>query len=148
MIKIELERKEGFAFIAKDANGHILKTDTSDDTGGTNFGFRPMQLLLAALGSCSGIDAISIMEKQRQTIDTFNISVAGEREEGVIPSLWKSITVTFRLSGNIDPEKARKACDLSMQKYCSVAETLRRSGTSLHWDVIVVRHPERSRGIS
>ena len=137
MNKIELERQGGFSFIATDANGHLLQTDTSHDDGGSNAGYRPMQLLLAALGSCSGIDAISILEKQRQSVGKFNISVTGVREEGVIPSLWKSITVTFRLAGKIDIVKARKACDLSMQKYCSVAETLRRAGTSLEWKVIV-----------
>ena len=138
MIKVVLERKEGdYGFEASDANGHVLRTDTSTETGGTNFGYRPMQLLLAALGSCSAIDAVSILKKQKQEIHKFQIIVEGEREPDVIPSLWKSITISFMLEGNIDPQKAQKACDLSMQKYCSVAETLRRSGTSLKWMVTV-----------
>ena len=56
MLKIELERKKGdYGFEATDQNGHILSIDTSNETGGNNFGYRPMQLLLAALGSCSAI---------------------------------------------------------------------------------------------
>jgi putative redox protein len=45
--------------------------------------------------------------------------------------------VEFQLSGLIDEEKARKACALSIDKYCSVAETLRRAGAAISWTVTV-----------
>jgi putative redox protein len=66
------------------------------------------------------------------------MSIEGEREAGVEPSLWQDVTIIFELKGNIDPSKARRACELSMEKYCSVAETLRRAGCDLKWDVKVV----------
>jgi putative redox protein len=138
MIKIELERVEGdFGFEAKDANGHTVRLDTSPDGGGTNFGVRPMQMLLMGLGGCSGIDIVNILKKQRQTIEGFNMKIEGEREAGKEPSIWKNVTIVFELTGNIDPDKARRACELSMDKYCSVAETLRRAGGELKWDVRV-----------
>ena len=138
MIKIELERVEGeYGFEAKDANGHIVRLDTSPDNGGTNFGVRPMQMLLMGLGGCSGIDIVSILKKQRQTIDGFNMKIEGEREPGKEPSIWKNVTIIFELTGNIDPDKAKRACELSMDKYCSVAETLRRAGGELKWEVRV-----------
>jgi putative redox protein len=138
MIKIELERVEGdFGFEAKDANGHTVRLDTSPDGGGTNFGVRPMQMLLMGLGGCSGIDIVNILKKQRQTIEGFNMKIEGEREAGKEPSIWKNVTIVFELTGNIDPDKARRACELSMDKYCSVAETLRRAGGELKWEVRV-----------
>ena len=138
MIKIELERVEGdFGFEAKDANGHTVRLDTSPEGGGTNFGVRPMQMLLMGLGGCSGIDIVNILKKQRQTIDGFNMKIEGEREAGKEPSIWKNVTIVFELTGNIDPDKARRACELSMDKYCSVAETLRRAGGELKWEVRV-----------
>ncbi len=138
MIKIELERVEGdFGFEAKDANGHTVRLDTSPEGGGTNFGVRPMQMLLMGLGGCSGIDIVNILKKQRQTIDGFNMKIEGEREAGKEPSIWKNMTIVFELTGNIDPDKARRACELSMDKYCSVAETLRRAGGELKWEVRV-----------
>jgi putative redox protein len=138
MIKIELERVEGeYGFEAKDSNGHIVRLDTSPDNGGTNFGVRPMQMLLMGLGGCSGIDIVSILKKQRQTIDGFNMKIEGEREAGKEPSIWKNVTIIFELTGNIDPDKAKRACELSMDKYCSVAETLRRAGGDLKWEVRV-----------
>ena len=138
MATIEINRAAGdFGFEAKDANGHTIKLDTSDETGGMNFGFRPMQSLLAALGGCSGIDIVSILKKQRLTIEGFSMKIQGQREKGKEPSLWESVHIDFELKGNLAQEKAERACALSINKYCSVAETLRRSGTKITWDVIV-----------
>lgn len=136
MIKVELERvNDAFGFEARDANGHTIRIDTSPETGGTNFGVRPMQLLMMGLGGCSGIDILSILKKQRQEVTGFNIRLEGERQPGVEPSLWKNITVVFELQGKVDRDKAEKACALSIDKYCSVAETLRRAGTEISWKV-------------
>ncbi len=138
MTKIILERKEGpFGFEAKDEMGHLLQTDTSRENGGTDFGFRPMQLLLVGLGSCSAIDMVSILVKQRQEISHFRMEIGGEREKDVVPSLWKTVHVLFHLTGNIDVKKAEKAATLSIEKYCSVAETLRRGGATITWSVTV-----------
>lgn len=135
MNRVEMERIEGdYGFAVIDAKGHKLHTDSSEESGGTNFGFRPMQLLLSGLGTCSAIDMIAILKKQKQKIDSFKIIVEGEREQNKIPSLWESINVIFQLSG-VDREKAEKAAFLSMEKYCSVAETLRRSGTKITWKI-------------
>lgn len=135
---IELNRVEGdFGFEAKDVKGHTLRLDTSTETGGTNFGVRPMQSLLMGLGGCSAIDIISILKKQRFIIDNFSIKITGEREKGKEPSLWESAHIIFKLKGNMDFEKAERACALSINKYCSVAETLRRSGTKITWQVFV-----------
>jgi putative redox protein len=138
MVKVELERvNEAFGFEAKDANGHTLKIDTSPETGGENFGVRPMQLLLMGLGGCSGIDVLSILKKQRQTVTGFHMYIEGEREKGSDPSLWKTIDIVFELKGKIDKDKAEKACSLSMEKYCSVSETLRKAGANISWKVII-----------
>jgi len=136
MIKIDIKRVNGdYGFEAKDSNGHIVRMDTSPETGGENFGNRPMQLLLIALGGCSGIDIISILRKQRQDVQGFGAHIEGDRQAGVEPSLWQHVNLVFSLTGTIDPEKARRACELSMNKYCSVAETLRLAGCDLKWEV-------------
>jgi putative redox protein len=139
MINIELTRVHGdFGFEARDANGHTVKLDSSPETGGDNFGVRPMQNLLMSLGGCSGIDIVSILKKQRMQIDGFNMYIEGEREQGKEPSLWKTINIVFELKGAIDIEKAKRACELSIDKYCSVAATLRAAGATIKWEVRVV----------
>jgi putative redox protein len=138
MIEINLQRVSGdFGFEGKDANGHTVHMDTSDESGGSNFGVRPMQMLLMGLGGCSAIDIVMILKKQRQTIEDFSIKITGEREAGKEPSLWANAKIIFYLKGDIDKEKAYRACELSMNKYCSVAETLKRGGTILTWEVVV-----------
>lgn len=144
MVKIELSRAEGdFGFEAKDAFGHVVKIDSNPESGGVNFGVRPMQLLLMGLGGCSGIDIVSILKKQRQTVEGFDMKIEGERETGAEPSLWKTVHIIFELKGNIDIDKAKRACALSIDKYCSVAETIRRAGCEITWDVRVLESVAR-----
>jgi putative redox protein len=138
MVTIELERVHGdYGFEAKDANGHTVKIDTSPETGGEDFGARPMQMLLMALAGCSGIDVISILKKQRQDVKGYKMVVKGERESGKEPSLWKDIWVEFHIYGDVNEDKAYRAAELSMDKYCSVAATLRAAGANIQWTVQV-----------
>ncbi len=142
MISINLKRVAGdYGFEATDAQGQVVKLDNSPDGGGIDFGVRPMQLLLMGLGGCSGIDIVSILKKQRQHIEDFSMHIEGEREADKEPSLWKNIVIVFSLKGEIDPGKAYRACSLSMEKYCSVAETLRVAGASIEWKLIVNDEP-------
>lgn len=143
MINIELTRVHGdFGFEARDANGHTVRLDSSPESGGENFGVRPMQILLMGLGGCSGIDIVSILKKQRQQVDGFNMFIEGEREHGKEPSLWETVNIVFELTGNIDIEKAKRACELSMDKYCSVASTLKAAGCKIKWEVRVVGYKQ------
>ena len=138
MIHIEVNRVNGdFGFEAKDASGHIARMDSNPESGGENFGIRPMQMLLMGLGGCSGIDIVSILKKQRQTVEGFRMLIDGEREGGKEPSLWANIHIVFELKGTIDPDKAKKACELSMDKYCSVAATLKEAHSRITWEVKV-----------
>jgi putative redox protein len=138
MTHVEVNRVHGdFGFEGQDAFGHSVTLDTSPETGGVNFGVRPMQMLLLAFGGCSGIDVVSILKKQRQTITGFRMLIDGERQKGKEPSLWEYVKITFELKGTIDPEKARRACELSIDKYCSVAATLRGAGCRIDWEVKV-----------
>ena len=138
MIEINVNRKKGdFGFEAVDTNGHTIKMDTSPESGGVGYGIRPMQVLLMGMGGCSGIDIVMILKKQRQNVEDFSMKIEGERESRKEPSLWQNVKIIFELTGDIDADKAERACELSMKKYCSVAETLRRGGTNLSWEVRV-----------
>lgn len=138
MARIEIKRTDdAYAFEARDTNNHSFSMDAAESFGGHNSGIRPMQTLLAGLGGCSGVDIVSILQKQRQNITGFHMVIDGEREDGKEPSLWKHIHIQFQFSGEVDPDKARKACELSLDKYCSVAATLRAAGCTIEWDVVI-----------
>jgi len=138
MTTVELSRIHGdYGFEATDTYGHSVRMDTSPDHGGDNFGVRPMQMLLMGLAGCSAIDVISILKKQRQEVRDYKMLVKGEREAGKEPSLWKDIELEFHIYGDVDEDKAKRAVELSMEKYCSVSATLTRSGTNLTWNTFV-----------
>jgi putative redox protein len=126
-----------YGFTVTDSQNHSVFIDTTVEQGGKGEGLRPMQTVLAALCGCSGVDMVSILKKQRQNHTGIKIFVDGEREVGKEPSLWKEIRVRFELTGEVEPSKAYRAAELSITKYCSVAETLRRAGADITFSVIV-----------
>jgi putative redox protein len=126
-----------YGMTVTDAKGHTIKIDIPADQGGHGNGFRPMQTMLAALCGCSSVDVVSILKKQRQPLEDLVIKVDGERQHGVEPALWEKIHLLFQLKGDVDPAIANRAVQLSMEKYCSVAETLRRAGAEITWEVMV-----------
>lgn len=137
-VTVKLKRVNGdYGFDTINENGTVVKMDTNPDMGGLEYGARPMQVLLNALAGCSSIDVISILKKQRQEITDFNVTVTGEREQGVEPSLWKNIDIVFEISGRVDEDKAKRAVDISMNKYCSVAITLVKAGATINSQVVI-----------
>ena len=124
-----------FGMDIQDADGHVMRMDIPVEQGGSGSGFRPMQSMLAALCGCSSVDVISILEKQRQVLKGLKIETDGSREEGKEPSLWKEIQIVFKLEGEVEASKAKRAVDLSLEKYCSVAETLRRAGATITYSI-------------
>ena len=111
--------------------------DSSPESGGQNYGVRPMQMLLMGLGGCSAIDVIMILKKQRQDVRDYKMIIKGDREVGKEPSLWKTITIEFHIYGNVNEDKAKKAVELSLNKYCSVAATLTGSGTTITTETFI-----------
>ena len=72
-----------------------------------------------------------------EEIEDFQISIDADREQGKEPALWLSAHVVFKLKGNIDKDRALRAVELSMKKYCSVSATLEKSGTKITYEVKV-----------
>lgn len=95
-----------------------------------------METILMAVASCSAIDMISILKKQRQEVTSFSAEVEGERIEIDEAKPFKTILVKFFLEGNLDPVKAKKSASLSFEKYCSVSKTLEPNVT-VNYEVIV-----------
>ena len=136
IMNAELTNPE-YGFTVVDENNHSIFIDIPKEQGGNGGGMRPMQTVLAALCGCSGVDIVSILKKQRQSYTSLKIFVDGEREQGKEPSLWQHVRVRFELQGTVEPAKAYRAAELSITKYCSVAETLRRAGAAITFTVFV-----------
>lgn len=108
--------------------------DGSPDIGGEEMGVRPMEMVLMALGSCSVLDLLSILKKQRQDVVDVNIKVTGDRRD-TAPRVFTAIHIQFFLKGDIDEAKAAKAAELAVKKYCSVHDMLVGSGIEITYEV-------------
>ncbi len=110
--------------------------DAAVEHGGENSGLRPMELIAIGLAGCSGMDVISILQKKRQEVADFEISVQAERSTEH-PRVFTSIKIEYVISGkNIDPSAVNRAVDLSLEKYCSVHAMLKKSVPIEHSIVI------------
>lgn len=125
---------DAYHMIATNDTGNEVHIDGSADIGGSNLGVRPMNLLLMGLGGCSAIDVISILKKMKQPIEDLKVDVSGEREPVRDAKPFKAFHVSYKLKGQIDPDKAIRAAQLSMEKYCSATLTLEKAGP-VTWDV-------------
>jgi putative redox protein len=137
-MKIELKRlDDAFHFEAISETGNVALMDAGENIGGHNKGVRPMQMLIMGLGGCSAIDIVLILKKQRQVIEDFQISIEAEREKDKEPSLWETIIMHFKFKGKIDMDKAERAVQLSMEKYCSVSRTLEIAGAKISYKISI-----------
>jgi putative redox protein len=115
---------DGMRFVATDSMGHSIVMDASKHVGGEGSGFSPLELLLAALGGCTGIDIVDIMRKQRENVEDLEIVVSGKRAKEP-PRVYTRIHVNYRIKGKaIKEKKVQRAIDLSEDKYCSVRAML------------------------
>jgi putative redox protein len=138
-MKVTLERlDQDFNFEIKNEDGLSVHTDASEDIGGHNRGMRPMQMLLAALASCSAIDVVHLLRKQRQELNDIKVEVTGQREPNVTPSPFTDIHVHFNMYGEVKENKAERAVNRSMEKLCSVKIMLDKAAT-ITWSYEV--HP-------
>jgi putative redox protein len=127
-MRITLERQNKAVHLqATNEDGASIDIDGAPSIGGENKGLRPMQLLLAGIGSCSTMDIVSILNKQKQDLQDIRILVDGEREKEKTPSLFEEIHVHFILTGNLDEKKVKRAVDLSMNTYCSVSKIIEKT---------------------
>lgn len=114
-----------------------ITTDGPEQMGGQELGPRPKPLLLAALAGCSGIDVVSVLKKQHVEYESLSIEVEGELFEE-LPNIYKEINVRYSFTGQDLPKaKIERAIDLSLEKYCGVAATLRLAGAKITREIFL-----------
>ena len=125
MEKVTLKRLDDKNhFLGTNESGKSLHFDT-DPPSGNGQGVGPMQAVAMAIGGCSGIDIVDILRKGRQDLEGLDTTIEYEREG--TPALFTKIHVHYALTGDLKPEKVRRAVDLSINKYCSVAKIVEKT---------------------
>jgi putative redox protein len=108
-------------FVGIDSGNHSVVLSGQAD----GIGVKPSEMLLIALAACSSVDVVEILEKKRLKLSLLEVITTGERDPEP-PWAYRKIHVKYRLSGSGLTDKAvAQAIDLSQEKYCSVAATVR-----------------------
>ncbi len=138
MPKVEVKFVDGMTFIGKGDSNHWVVMDGAETVGGSNAGTRPMELVLVALGGCTGMDVVSILRKKRVKFDKFEIKITGERAEEH-PKVYTKVDIEYTIYGKDIKEKdVEQAIELSQSKYCSVSAILKKSGAELNYTYKII----------
>jgi putative redox protein len=121
-------------FVATSPSGHAIAIDSDRES---NQAPGPMELLLMALGACTGTDVVSVLKKKRQKLQSLEVVCSGERAAQP-PTVWTKLEIVYRLRGELDERAVKHAIELSEEKYCSVAAMLKKTA-NLSWRYEILR---------
>jgi putative redox protein len=117
--RLTLTWREGMIFEGGEPGGPLAVVDADNATAPG-----PMLHLLLAAGSCTSADVLLILRKMRVPPTALRVELAGTRREEE-PRRYTAIHFRYHVAGEgIDEARARRAIELSLEKYCSVVNSL------------------------
>ncbi len=123
---------QGVTFIGKTDSNHWVVMDGPEQFGGSDAGIRPKELLLIALGGCTGSDVAVILQKKKVKLDGFEMNISAEVQE-THPQVFTKIHLEYVFYGNNIPKEAvERAIELSQKTYCSVTAMLQKAVEITH----------------
>jgi putative redox protein len=136
MAEVNVTWVQGAQFVSSGTGGHSIVLDAPAGRESWE-GFKPSELLLAAVGGCTGVDVVEILHKKRQQISGLRITVTGRQQEE-LPHAFTDIDIHYAVRGHgVSVQAVQRAIELSQEKYCSVAATV-RGVAAIHTSCTVV----------
>jgi putative redox protein len=118
----------GLQFTARTGSGHEIVLDD----GAGDAGPRPVEMLLVGQAGCTAMDVLSILQKKRQVVTRYEVSVTAEQRDAQ-PAVYTRADVLHVVEGPaLDEAAVRRAIELSATKYCSVAAMLSAGTVEMH----------------
>jgi putative redox protein len=126
-MKAIVKQIQGCSFSGRADSNHWVTIDNKKEVSGSDAAAHPMELMLLSLGSCTGCDVVTILQKKKVVLDDFEIHIDAERAEEH-PRVFTKIHLEFVFVGRgLNPVPLERAVELSQQKYCPVSAMLRPS---------------------
>ncbi len=104
------------------SSGHTVRLEG----GAKETGPGPMEMVLAALGGCSTITIVEFLNKMRQPFTSLEVELSAERADEH-PKVYTKIHAHYRVGGDVDEGRVRRAIDLTETKYCSAHTMLSKT---------------------
>jgi len=124
----KLTWKQDMAFTGTADSGHEVTLDSSENVGGHNTGFRPMELMALGTAGCSSMDVISILRKKKVPLTAYECKVHVESVRDAHPHVFELMEFEYIVTGKgIDRADVERAVQLSEEKYCQGIAMMRKS---------------------
>jgi putative redox protein len=109
---------QGLSFTGTSDSGFKVPIGADPETGGTNDGFRPIELMAVSLAGCTAMDVVSILRKKQQKVTAFEVKVHADRAADH-PKVFTHAVITYTLTGHdLDERSLLRSIELSVTKYC------------------------------
>jgi putative redox protein len=119
-MKATVQWKENMNFVGMPDSGFPIQMDSDSYFGGTDQGVRPMEMIALGLAGCTAMDVLSILQKKRQKVTSFEVRVDAPRAADH-PSVFTSAVISYLVTGkDINETAVLRAMELSFTKYCPV----------------------------
>lgn len=140
MPKAHISWKGDMQFMGQDRYGHAVLMEASPQYGGKGEGITPMELLLAALGGCAGIDIVTMLKARGQAVVAYDVEIEGVRRDEH-PKTFRDVEVRFTLRGALDRAVVERVLSITMTKLCPIAYVLDKT-SSLRWSYELISADE------
>lgn len=131
-VKAYVKQINGISFVGKTDSNHWVTMDGPEDFHGSNAGIRPKELMLLALGGCTGSDVVAILQKKRIDVRSFEINITAEMTDDH-PKVYTSMNIEYVFKGKgIKEADVERAIELSQTKYCGVTKMYEKAMAITH----------------
>ena len=136
-LKATIEMETPRLFRATGYTGAVVPIHSPRE-GAIRMGPGPMEMMLLGVGGCTAIDIVDILEKARETVESFRVEMEAEKAKE-LPAVFTRIHMKYVVRGNVKEGTVKRAIDLSMEKYCSASIMLKRGGVQVTTSYEVVK---------
>lgn len=131
--ELTVEHVEDDVMRTRTPSDHEVLFDSSAEPGGA--AATPVEMLLASIGACSLMDVAMILDKKRLDYSDLKVRVVGQRRDEH-PRYFTGVTLSYEVEGEVPDKAMEQACQLSVEKYCSVLATV-RAAPPVSWEASV-----------
>lgn len=114
---------EDYVYETINENGNKVSIDMREDHEKDSHG--PMELLLGAVSGCVAVDIVAILRKRKKQIDDLTIETSGKRKDEHPRGFTHIHSKYILTSPNVSQAELQKIAALALDKYCSVASSLK-----------------------
>lgn len=100
----------------------------------------PKQVLMTSIAGCTAMDVVGLLKKYKQDFQSFEIEIEGEAQTNH-PQIFRDCTLSYKVSGSVEPAKLNEAIHLSLSKYCSVSAMVSKV-IQLKWKSYINGQPQ------